>query len=96
MGWFPLERKAKLQSRWARLQFPPEFCGRFSGRIDKGAPGECGGIWIHANDIRTFTEHRTAELDFSSLEELITMAERFATQAAQEWQLMTASTTVMQ
>jgi hypothetical protein len=78
---FPSNETRRLKARWARCRFPTEFCGRFSGRAYRGVPGEPGGICIQANDgIPTYAY---AELAFSSLDELVTMAEGFVRQAAQ-------------
>jgi hypothetical protein len=80
---FPSNEEQRLKSRWARLQFPAEFCKRFFARVDRGAAGEPGGIWVEANDdICIFT---FAELDFSSVDDLVTKAEGFVKQFARRW-----------
>jgi hypothetical protein len=81
VGFTP-SQKRQLQSR----------CGRFSGKVHKGDPGEPGGIWIYANDIRTFKEHWAVEMDFPSLDELARLATEVVTSAAQQWKEMTAPT----
>jgi hypothetical protein len=69
--------RQNLKTRWSRLQFPPEFCASFSGRVDKGAPGDSGSILIRPNDLRTFTEHFSSEVDFSTIDELVAQVADF-------------------
>src|SRR5215469_15853709 len=76
---FTPDEKRKLKNLWSRCQFPPEFCAAFEADVYKGGPGGDGGIFIHAKDVRLFRGHDMAELGYSSLEELVRLANRAVT-----------------
>jgi hypothetical protein len=75
---FNASEKRKLTTRWARLSFPPELCAKISGQVSKGAPGQPGSIFVHANDLKTFTENFQVEVDFSGIDDLVAKPEDFA------------------
>jgi hypothetical protein len=88
---FTSSEKRQLKSRWARLRFWPGFCARFSGKVYKGDPGEPGGIWIYANDVRRFREHWSVGMDFPSVDELVRMAAEVVTRAAMQYREISPS-----
>jgi hypothetical protein len=71
---FTIGERRKLKRLWSRYQFPADFCSRFAANVYRGAPGEPGGIWVYANGPKVFREHWSAELGFSTLEDLVQMA----------------------
>ena len=79
---FTASEKRKLQTLWSRLQFPPEFCSRFTAKVYKGDPGEDGGIFIQAKELSIFRQHWTVALGFSSVEDLALLASRVVLDAS--------------